>query len=59
MLKKEDWVVSNNMEDIALGIEAGCQTIYIGEQTDTFCPMVFAPTVEDAMCFISAYKEVT
>lgn len=58
-LKKDDWVVSNEYEQIAIGIASGCNTALIGKETDIVSPSFFAPTVEDAMRFIHAFSEVT
>ena len=58
-LKKDDWVVSNEYEQIAIGIASGCNTALIGKETDIVLPSFCAPTVEDAMRFIHAFSEVT
>ncbi|MBC8202999.1 MAG: hypothetical protein H8E91_04140 [Planctomycetes bacterium] len=57
-LCQDDWVVSNETEKIETGIEAGCNTIYIGDETDSIRPTLFAPTVELALLFIQANEEV-
>jgi hypothetical protein len=51
--------VSNECEQIAIGIASGCNTVLIGKETDIVSPSLFAPTVEDAMRFIHAFSEVT
>ncbi|MDP6692731.1 MAG: hypothetical protein QF444_00260 [Phycisphaerales bacterium] len=58
ILKQDDWVVSDEKENIATGIEAGCNTIYIGNETDSIRPSLFAPSVEYAMQFILANAEL-
>ena len=58
MLHQHDWVVSDETEKIEMGIEAGCNTIYIGEETDFIRPTLFAPSVELALLFIQANEEV-
>ena len=58
MLHQNDWVVSDEIEKIETGIEAGCNTIYIGEETDSIRPTLFAPSVELALLFIQANEEV-
>ena len=58
MLHQHDWVVSAEIEKIETGIEAGCNTIYIGEETDSIRPTLFAPSVELALLFIQANEEV-
>ncbi len=58
MLHQHDWVVSDEIEKIETGIEAGCNTIYIGEETDSIRPTLFAPSVELALLFIQANEEV-
>ncbi len=57
-LNQDDWVVSDETEKIETGIDAGCDTIYIGDETDSISPTLFAPTVELALLFIQANKEV-
>jgi hypothetical protein len=57
MLHQHDWVVSDEIEKIETGIEAGCNTIYIGEETDSIRPTLFAPSVELALLFIQANEE--
>ena len=57
-LTKDDWVVSSVKEEIAVGNEAGCNTIYLGDEADAVRPSLFAPTVEDALRFIKAYQHI-
>ena len=58
LLHHDDWIVSDDIEKITIGIEVGCNTIYIGEETDFFCPTLFAPSVELALLFIQANEEI-
>ncbi len=55
-LAKGDWIVRSAMDEIKKGIEAGCHTIFLGDKTDSICPSLFAPTIEDAMRFINAFE---
>ena len=57
-LHQDDWVVSDEAEKIETGIAAGCNTIYIGNETDSIHPTLFAPSVAYAMQFIHANEEI-
>ncbi len=57
-LAQDDWIVSDDKEQVAFGIEAGCRTIYVGNETDSICPTLFAPSVAYAMQFIRANEEI-
>lgn len=57
-LLQKDWIVSDEIEQVAMGVEAGCNTIYIGNETDSIHPTLFAPSVAYAMQFIHANKEI-
>jgi hypothetical protein len=59
ILEKSDWVVHKDKEMVRVGIDAGCNTIYLGKKTNSIRPSLFAPTVEDALSFISAYEKIT
>jgi hypothetical protein len=59
ILEKGDWVVHSDEEMVKVGITAGCNTIYLGKKTKSVRPSLFAPTVEDALSFISAYEKIT
>jgi hypothetical protein len=59
ILQEGDWVVHSDKEIVAVGIGAGCNTIYIGDEIDSIRPSLFAPSVEDALRFISAHEKVT
>lgn len=58
LLNQDDWIVSNDEENIAAGNKVGCHTIYIGNKTDTIHPTLFAPSIEYAMQFIQANSEI-
>jgi hypothetical protein len=57
-LHQGDWVVSEEIDSIEMGIEAGCNTIYIGDEIQSIRPTLFAPSVELALLFIQANEEV-
>jgi hypothetical protein len=57
-LLQNDWIVSDEIEQVAMGVEAGCNTIYIGNETDSIYPTLFAPSVAYAMKFIHANEEI-
>lgn len=57
-LHQDDWVVSDEAEKIETGIAAGCNTIYIGDETDSIRPTLFVTSVELALLFIQANEEV-
>jgi len=56
VLAQDSWIVSTKLEEIRLGIEAGCQTIYTHPSTEEVRPSLFAPSVEDAVQFIVAHR---
>ncbi len=58
LLRQDDWVVSDELAQIAVGIEVGCNTIYVGNATDSIRPTLFAPSVEHALQFIQANAEI-
>jgi len=57
-LLQKDWIVSDEIEQVAMGVEAGCNTIYIGDETDSIRPTLFVTSVELALLFIQANEEV-
>jgi hypothetical protein len=58
VLLQEDWVVSSTLRAVVIGIEAGCNTVYVGEEMSDVTPTLFAPTEDDALRFIKAYEQV-
>lgn len=58
VLLQEDWVVSSTFRYVKVGISSGCNTIYVGEETNDITPTLFAPTENDALRFIAAYEQI-
>ena len=57
-LQIADWVVSESLEAIVIGIESGCNTIFLGKETSVIQPTLFAPSKEEALRFIQANERV-